>query len=176
MKSDTNPSALVDIDSSDDDFIVLDSPQSKDAIASTLAQLTDAELQATTATTDTPLAGEAHDIHELVNDLLDKQTTSPDSIFPSQDAALKFIREKLNGERKRLRVEQGFVLEEALAHYKSHNFDASETLVIQYRGQAAIDTGGVLRQFFTDVFEEMVNGYEDLAPFFEGSKFRKLPV
>ncbi len=82
MESDTKPSALVDIDSSDSDFIVSDSPQSKDAIASTSAQLNYSELQATIETTDKPLTGQAHDLHELVNDLLDKQT-SPASSVPS---------------------------------------------------------------------------------------------
>ena len=44
-----------------------------------------------------------------------------------------------------------------------------ERKVIQYRGQPAADTGGVLRQFFTDLLTEITNSY------FHGSYY-KLPL
>ena len=43
-------------------------------------------------------------------------------------------------------------------------------------GQSAVDTGGVLRQFFTDCFDQMLDGGEDMSPLFEGHDRRKLPL
>ena len=47
-------------------------------------------------------------------------------------------------------------MEEALPYYKSIEFDPRIRLFIQYKDQAAVNTGGVLKQFFNDVFIQMV--------------------
>ena len=40
---------------------------------------------------------------------------------------------------------------EALVYYKHPSFDSSIPLRISFKGQPAIDTGGITRQFFSDV-------------------------
>lgn len=79
----------------------------------------------------------------------------------------------LVGLKKKLEVDQNDILGEAIAYYKSSKFDASCPLRIIFIGQPAVDTGGVLRQFFTEVFEKLVNG--ELIELFEGDTTRKLP-
>ena len=69
-----------------------------------------------------------------------------------------------------------YALEEALAYYKSSEFQPNIKLAFQYKGQAAIDTGRVLCQFYSDVFCQMMEGGGDLPPLFEGASRRKLPV
>ena len=111
----------------------------------------------------------------LVNELLDKQDGNH-LIFQSLESALEHLQSKLNDEKIRLRVQQSYALEEALGHYKSPDFDPHAKLIIQYRGQSAIDTGGVLRQFYTDVFDQMIDGGEDVPALFEGSDHKKVPI
>ena len=115
------------------------------------------------------------DILSLVNELLDKQDGNH-LIFQSLESALEHLQSKLNDEKIRLRVQQSYALEEALGHYKSPDFDPYAKLIIQYRGQSAIDTGGVLRQFYTDVFDQMIDGGEDVPALFEGSDHKKVPI
>ena len=65
---------------------------------------------------------------------------------------------------KRLTVEQGHVLEEAMCFYKHSDFELNSRLRMTYDGQARIDARGLPRQFFTDLF--MVSStaaYEILA-------------
>ena len=45
----------------------------------------------------------------------------------------------------------------AFAHYKSHQFDPKAEVRICIRGQPAIDTGGVRRQFFEVVFKTLAH-------------------
>lgn len=118
---------------------------------------------------------EESELLSLVNELLDKQNEK-NLAFDSTDTALAFLRGKLCSDKIRLRVQPQYALEEALAHYKAPEFNPKVKMNVQYRGQAAIDTGGVLRQFFTDVFMQMVTGCEDVPPLFEGSTNRKLPI
>ena len=48
---------------------------------------------------------------------------------------------------------------DALSYYKDCDFDPKKPLRIQYRCHPAADTGGVLRQFFTDLLTEITNSY-----------------
>ena len=130
--------------------------------------------QPTSAETDID-AHEENELQSLVNELLDKQSEK-NLAFDSTDTALRFLREKLCEDKIRLRAQQQHALEEALAHYKAPEFNPAIKMNVQYRGQSAIDTGGVLRQFFTDVFMHMVTGCEDVPPLFEGPINRKLPI
>ena len=55
---------------------------------------------------------------------------------------------------------------EALAYYKSIELDPSIGLFIQYKGEAAVDTGGVLKQFSNDVFIQMVDACKEIPQLF----------
>lgn len=74
----------------------------------------------------------------------------------SLPAALKALGKKIVGDKVKVKVDQEDILSDALVIYKSSSFDPTCPLMIQYRMQPAIDTGGVLREFYTDVFREFV--------------------
>ena len=77
---------------------------------------------------------------------------------------------------EKLKVDQEDALSDAFAYYKRPSYDSIVPLQIKYRGQPAVDTGGVLRQFCTDVFPaQMLQGADGLPPLFEGNENRKLP-
>ena len=48
------------------------------------------------------------------------------------------------------------ILHYSLSTYKSTWFDPTRPLMIQYCMQPAIDTGGVLREFYSDLFHAFV--------------------
>ena len=113
------------------------------------------------------------DLQNLVHKLLDKQEKR--DTFNTLNEALTHLNSKLH-DCEHLHVDQSYVLEEAIAYYKSPEFQPYAKMIIQYKGQSAVDTGGVLRQFFTDVFTQIMEGGGDLPPLFEGYSYRKLPV
>ena len=53
-----------------------------------------------------------------------------------------------------------------MSYYKQLDFDPKKRLQIQYRGQPAVDTGGVTRQFFTKSLEVVCD------KFFSGSVYK----
>ena len=61
------------------------------------------------------------------------------------------------------------------AYYKKQ-FNENSPLKIKFRNQPGVDTGGVLRQFYTVVFEQMLIGTDDMPPLFEGKQGRKVPI
>ena len=67
---------------------------------------------------------------------------------------------------------QADILTDALAYYESPAFDPARSLRVSYSNQPAIDTGGVLRQFFTTVKEKFING--GMFKMFEGPQERLL--
>ena len=117
------------------------------------------------------------DLQFLINELLDNQSKKPNDAlsFNSLKSALTFLNSKLGEERFRLRVQPSFALEDAFSYLKGNDFDPTHVLVTTFKGQPAIDTGGVLRQFYTDCFQQMIVGC-DLPAIFEGCDNRKLPV
>ena len=86
---------------------------------------------------------------------------------------INILGRKLTGKRKKLEVDEDDLIEDAVAYYKSIQFDASCPLRITFRGQPAIDSGGVLRQFYSDLFEGLVQG--KLLLLFEGEEAHKVP-
>ena len=62
---------------------------------------------------------------------------------------------------------------DAASYYKSTDFDPSCPLQISYTSQPAVDSGGVLRQFYSDLFEGLADG--KLTVIFEGEPNRKVP-
>ena len=66
----------------------------------------------------------------------------------------------MTGDTLKVKVDTEDLLSDALAFYKGNGFDPSRPIRVYYNGQPAIDTGGVKRQFFTDMFEKFVTSPE----------------
>lgn len=109
----------------------------------------------------------------LVNDLLDEQKIVK---FKTLDDSLLKLRALFSSEKRRIKVVPTECLEEALIYYKDGDFDHNIKLSVTFKGQAAVDTGGVTRQFYTNVFDQMTTGCEEIPPMFEGKERRMLPV
>ena len=93
----------------------------------------------------------------------------------SPEVSLKSLLEKLKrkmhgeDEERKLRVDEDDIVNDAMAYYKRGDFDPRTPLRIIYNGQPAADSGGVLRQFFTDLLTKLANTY------FVGEE-KKVPV
>ena len=74
----------------------------------------------------------------------------------------------MSRERVKVKIEED-ILNDALTHYKSPEFDVKKTLRIQFKGQPAVDTGGVTREFYPKLFQVIGK------MFFQGGKY-KSPV
>ena len=75
--------------------------------------------------------------------------------------------------RKRLKVEEDHVLEEAMCFYKHSDFESDLKLRVTYDVQVGIDAGGLSRQFFTDLFlvaSTGANGFPALSEEWNGQK------
>ena len=91
----------------------------------------------------------------------------------SLEQILQKIGKKLTNRRKKLEVDQDDLVNDAISYYKSLQFDPCCPIRISFLGQPAVDSGGVLRQFYSDLFEKLVEG--DLIELFEGDAARKVP-
>lgn len=85
----------------------------------------------------------------------------------SLQAIIEELKKKLSVEKEKLKVEEDDLLNDALAYYKDKDFDPKKKLRIVFKSQPAADTGGVLRQFFTQLLKEI----SEL--FFYGEKSRR---
>ena len=101
------------------------------------------------------------------------QEDSNTAVCESFVQVINILGRKLTGKREKLEVDEDDLIEDAVAYYKSIQFDASCPLRITFRGQPAIDSGGVLRQFYSDLFEGLVQG--KLLLLFEGEEAHKVP-
>ena len=74
-------------------------------------------------------------------------------------ASLPSILEELKGhmsnEKEKVKVDEEDLLNDAMAYYKDPNFDPKKKLRVVYNKQPAADTGGVTRQFFTQLLHLM---------------------
>ena len=80
----------------------------------------------------------------------------------------------MSDESEKLKVGEESVLSDALTYFKNPSINIHKPLQVRYRGQPASDTGGVCRQFFTTVYEQILSGTDGIAPLFEGDA-AKLP-
>ena len=62
-------------------------------------------------------------------------------------------------ERKKLKVDEDDLLSDALTFYKRRDFDPKYPIRIIYEGQPAADTGGVLRQFYSDLLQQLAEKF-----------------
>lgn len=77
---------------------------------------------------------------------------------------------------EKLKVDKEDIVMDFFHFYKSSEFDPSVPIKVQMRGEPAVDTGGVLRQSFTDVFSEITNGNSCLRLFRGVDTSRLTPV
>ena len=99
---------------------------------------------------------------------------------PHSSGSLPFVLQKLRrkmksrGMREKLKVDPEDEVMDVYSYYKSSDFDPLIPISIYLKGQPAIDTGGVLRQVFSNVFHALANN-EVIKNVFVGSKDRILP-
>jgi len=79
------------------------------------------------------------------------------------------LRRQLSMEREKLKVDPEDIIADAFCYYKNSTLNLKKRLRIIYEGQPAADTGGVLRQFYTDLLQKCIDTY------FEGDAY-KMPV
>ena len=84
----------------------------------------------------------------------------------------KNLLKKMHGSRFKLRIAEDDILNDAIAYYKSPSFDPTWPLRIQFTGQPAVNTGGVKREFFTQLKEQFISG--EHFSMFEGPANRLL--
>ena len=100
------------------------------------------------------------DDSDLYQSLFD---TAPESL----QAIIEELKKQLNDEKEKVKVEEDDLLNDALTYYKDSEFDPKKKLRIVFKNQPAADTGGVLRQFFTQLLKEISEH------FFFGEKSRR---
>ena len=105
----------------------------------------------------------------------DENTPNPSQETPdSASDILKEIRKKMKGTEK-LKVDEEDMVSDVLHFYKDPSFDPTKGIRISLNGQLAIDTGGVMRQVFTDVFSQLSENKGGLT-LFKGQAKNLVPV
>ena len=75
--------------------------------------------------------------------------------------------QKMNSIPIKLKVDEDDLFDDALMLYKAIAFDPMRPLHISLLNQSAFDTGGIRRQFFTDVLDQFV--FKDPHSMFQGN-------
>lgn len=90
---------------------------------------------------------------------------------------LERLRKKMlpRGMREKLKVDPDDQVMDFYSYYKSTDFDALVPISVFVKGQPAVDTSGVLRQVFGEVFVLLSNN-EGIKHIFTGEPYRKVPV
>ena len=104
-----------------------------------------------------------------ISDDEDDEILQHPSFLPQEttlNSILKMLEERLSSEKEKVKVEEEDLFNDAMCYYKDPNFDARKRLSVVYEGQPAVDTGGVTRQFFTN----LLNIISDM--FFEDSTYK----
>jgi len=111
----------------------------------------------------------------FLNDVLDQQQTSQPK-FASLEESLTYLNSKFSEDSARLSVDRNFLLDDALSFYKSDKFIPTKKLKVRFDGEPAVDTGGVTRQFFSDLFEIFETGADGVPALIVGESGHKLPT
>ena len=93
----------------------------------------------------------------------------------SASEILSNLHEQVEIRAEKLQVDEDDVVSDVLHYYKDPNFDPKKGLRFCIKGKTAIDTGGVLRQIYTDVFIALSESKYGLV-LFKGDATRKVPV
>ena len=109
---------------------------------------------------------EAHedDVSSDDDSLLQPTFFPSESKIDSLKSLLKELGKNMSQEKVKVTIEEEDILNDALTYYKSPAFDANKKLRIRFKGQPAVDTGGVTREFFTKLFQVVCE------MFFQGGK------
>lgn len=94
---------------------------------------------------------------------LDTNSQSKEERLSSE---LKSIQRKMSMDKVKLKIDEEDLLEDAMVYYKAEEFDPTKRLRIVYTGQSAADTGGVVRQFYTQLLSAVSK------QFFQGLDYR----
>lgn len=73
-----------------------------------------------------------------------------------------------------MKVEKGDMVMDFFHYYKDPSLDPTVPIRVQIKGEPAVDTGGVLRQAFSDVFMELASE-QSYMRLFRGSNVRLTP-
>ena len=103
---------------------------------------------------------------ELGESVFLPKDTKTDQV-PSLTSLLERLQKKMSNEKEKLKIDEEDLLNDALAFYKDSDFDASKKLRVIYNNQPAADTGGVTRQFFTQLLRQISD------EFFEGDGYKR---
>ena len=77
---------------------------------------------------------------------------------------------------ERFKVDEDDVVMDFLQYYKSPKFDPKIPITVRFRGQPGVDSGGLLRQAFTSVFEAIAQNKVPGLKLFTGQPTRLTPV
>ena len=125
----------------------------------------------------------ALDVHKSVSAAAEALTDEDEhcsetlNMSASQSASeiLSNLCEQVEMWAEKLKVDEDDVVSDVLHYYKNPNFDPKKGLRFCIKGKIAIDTGGVLRQIYADVFIALAENKYGLVLFKEDAT-RKVPV
>ena len=115
------------------------------------------------------------DAEQVINDLLDQQSI-PDYTTVPEDQVMADLRAIYTGDKYKIKLKREEALEECFIAYKDPEMDQTSLLRIDFKDESGIDTGGLARNFFSIVFEQMQTGIPELPYFFEGADGNMLPI
>jgi len=93
---------------------------------------------------------------------------------PTARGLLQLLRQREYNSKAEITIQDEDELLEALLHYKHPSFKPLSPVRVSFKGQPAIDTGGVTRQFFSDVLRCFVT--QDVFQLFVGHPERRRPA
>jgi hypothetical protein len=117
------------------------------------------------------------DINSSLDSLLNKEECSQEEDLcevKSLSEVLQKLKDKMKSRPAKLTIDHDDLFNDAVAFYKNVAFDPETPLRITFIDQPAIDGGGLLRQFFTDLFSCIIEGKP--MSLFLGECGRKCPT
>lgn len=119
-------------------------------------------------------SGELESYKSLLNEVL--EASPKKKLYNDLESILHDLKKKIStSEVEKLKVDPDDCLSDALSFYKSLDFNPNHKLQVRYAKQPAADTGGVLRQFYSDCTQQLLEGADGIPPLFEEEENRKLP-
>eukprot|EP00794_Sanderia_malayensis_P004096 gene4096-4651_t len=86
-----------------------------------------------------------------------------EAVCENLENALTFLKSKLGNLKEWLQISPEYALEETLAFYKSYDFQSNVKLAVQYKGQAAVDTGPNLRKWPVHNAGTVISGVREVV-------------
>jgi len=117
-----------------------------------------------------------HDAINLIYNFLSKDAdvTMNMLLDLSAEKILDLIRKnRMTGAVAKLKVDEDDIFNDAMVYYKDICFDPTKPLRVSINDQPAVDTGGIRRQFFTDLLDYFSD--KDTHSIFIGDRHRLRP-